>query len=235
VSYESVLITHDRERWLAAGSPPVPTLVLDGTAHVLQHPGQAAALLGFESTAPAGDAGRVAGDVDAVVAAWLELAEVVPWDALLEPLPRLRRTPLALGVDTFIGIQALTAAYDSGWFHWPGNVDTGETGDRAVIEYEASIVAGITRRDDLLAFLRPVAAGWRRVVLDQEHALLVEPDRPVRAPRGKLSWLDLLEAQRLHAAQHYRQATTFLCARGHAVPALDLAQLHGLLLPSVAY
>ena len=235
MSYESVVITNDRERWLAAGSPPVPTLVLDGTAHVLQHPGQAATLLGLESPWTAGDAGPVAADVDAVVAAWLEIAEATTWDALLEPLPRLGRTPLALAVDTFIGIQALTGAYDSGWFHWPGNPVTGETGDAAVVEYEASLVAGIAGRDDLLAFLRPIAAAWRKVALDHEHVLLVEPGRKVRAPRGELSWLELLEAQRLHAAQHYRQATTFLRARGHGVPALDLAQLDGLQLPAVAY
>jgi hypothetical protein len=143
VSYESVVITEDRPRWLAAGSPPVPTLVLDGTAHALQHPGQAAALLGLETPASEGDAGQVARDVDAVVEAWLELAARTPWEALLQPLPRLRRTPLALAVD--------------------------------------------------------------------------------------------IEAQRLHAAQHYRQATTFVRSLGHPVPDLDLGQLHGLHLPSTVY
>ena len=235
MSYDSVVITDDRERWLAAGSPPVPTLVLDREAHVLQHPGQAAALLGLETPEPAGDAARVARDVEAVVAAWLELAEDAPWDALLEPLPRLARTPLALAVDTFIGVGALAGAYDSGWFHWPGDPTTGETGDACVIAYEASLVAGIAARDDLLAFLRPLAAAWRRVAADHEHALLVEPDRRIGAPRGELSWLELLEAQRLHAAQHLRQATAFLAARGHAVPALDLATLQGLRLPAIVY
>ena len=104
-----------------------------------------------------------------------------------------------------------------------------------MVEYEASLVAGIAGRADLLAFLRPVAAGWRRVALDHEHALLVEPELPVRAPRGALTWLELLEAQRLHADQHYRQATTFLSARGHAVPAFDLAGLRGIRLPAVVY
>jgi hypothetical protein len=235
VSYESVVITEDRPRWLAAGSPPVPTLVLDGTAHALQHPGQAAALLGLETPASEGDARQVAWDVDAVVEAWLELAARTPWEALLQPLPRLRRTPLALAVDTFIGIQALTDAFTSGWFHWPGNAATGETGDQAVVEYEASIVAGIGGRTELLAFLRPVAAGWRRHLGDEEHAAGLDPGKPVRAPRGELSWLELLEAQRLHAAQHYRQATTFVRSLGHPVPDLDLGQLHGLHLPSTVY
>jgi hypothetical protein len=199
VSYESVVITDDRDRWLAAGSPPVPTLVLDGTAHTLQHPGQAPALLGLAAPWPASDAARVAADIDAVAAAWLELAETAPWDDLLEPLPGLGRTPLALAVDTFIGLDALARAYDSGWFHWPGDPVTGETGDAAVVAYEAAVLAEITDREDLLAFLRPIAAAWRGVARDGD------PDRRVQAPRGELSWLELLEAQRLHSAGHYRQ------------------------------
>jgi hypothetical protein len=235
VSYESVVITDDRARWVAAGSPPVPTLVLDGVAHVLQHPGQAAELLGLGTRGRAGDAAEVAGHVDLVATAWLQLAARTPWAALLEPLPQLGRTSLALAVDTFIGIDALASAFDSGWFHWPGNVVTGETGDDAVVGYERSIVAGIAGRDDLLAFLRPVGERWRHVAREHELWLGGDPDRAVRAPRGELSWGELLEAQRLHAAQHYRQATTFLRSLGHPVPELDLAQLHGLRLPAVAY
>jgi hypothetical protein len=230
VRYESVVITDDRERWLAAGSPPVPTLVLDGTAHVLQHPEQAAELLGLGARGPAGDPHTVAGHVAAVVSAWLELAAGAEWAAMLEPLPRLRRTPLALGVDTFIGIDALAASHDSGWFHWPGDPTTGETGDAAVVAYEASLVAGIDGRDALLAFLRPVGVRWHDVCA-REH----DASRIVRGPRGELTWRELLEAQRLHAAQHYRQATTFLRAQGYAVPGLDLEQLDGLRLPLVAY
>jgi hypothetical protein len=235
VSYESVVITGDRPRWVSAGSPPVPTLVLDGTPHALQHPAQAAELLGLGTRGRAGDAAEVAGHVDAVATAWVQLAGRAPWAALLEPLPRLGRTSLALAVDTFIGIDALASAFDSGWFHWPGNVVTGETGDGAVVEYEHSIVAGIAGRDDLLAFLRPVGERWRRIVLEHEHGLGGDPERAVRAPRGTLSWGELLEAQRLHAAQHYRQATMFIRSLGHPVPDLDLAQLHGLRLPAVAY
>jgi hypothetical protein len=230
VSYESVVITDDRERWLAAGSPSVPTLVLDGEAHVLQHPGQAAALLGLAWQEPGGEAARVADDVAAVSAAWLELVETARWDALGEPLPRLARTPLALAVDTFIGLDALAGAHASGWFHWPGDPVTRATGDAAVIAYEASLVAGIHSRDDLLAFLRPVAAAWRRVAAGPH-----DPERRIGAPRGELSWLELLEAQRLHAAQHLRQATAFLVDGGHAVPVLDLGTLAGLRLPAVAY
>jgi len=229
------VITEQRDRWLAAGSPPVPTLVVDGTPHVLQHPSQAWTVLGLAGPPPPGDAVHAAWDIDEIAGAWLELLEQTPWETLLDPLPRLHRTPLDLGVDTLVGIAALTEALSTGWFHWPGNPATGATGDGAVVEYQDSIVDGIGSRDELLAFARPVAHGWREAIGDHDDALRAEPDRTIRAPRGELTWARLLEAQRLHAGQHYRQATTFLIARGLPVPSLDLAELDGLQLPQFVY
>jgi hypothetical protein len=229
------VITEQRDRWLAAGAPAVPTLVVDGTSHVLQHPSDAGALLGLETPPPLGDARQVAWDVDEVVGAWLQLLETTPWEVLLEPLPRLARTPLDLGVDTLVGIAALTDAFATGWFHWPGNPDTGVTGDAAVVAYQDSVVETIRSRKDLLGFAQPVARAWRQALLDHDDALQSEPGRPMRAPRGDLPWVRLLEAQRLHAAQHFRQATTFLTSRGQPLPKLDLADLQGLELPRFVY
>jgi hypothetical protein len=229
------VITEDRERWLGAGSPPVPTMVVDGTPHVLQHPAQAAALLGIELPPALRDASQTAWDIDALADAWVELLAATSWDVLVEPLPRLGRTSLALGVDTMIGIAALRDSLASGWFHWPGNAATGETGDAAVVEYEAAIVGTIAGRDDLLAFVRPVAGGWRDAIVEHSALLRDEPERIVRAPRGELALVSLLEAQRLHAAQHLRQATTFAASRDCAVPELDLASLPGLQLPELVY
>lgn len=202
---------------------------------MLQHPSQVGKLLGLATPPELRDAWQVAWDVDAVVEAWLELTTTTPWEVLLEPLPGLGRTSLALAVDTSIGIAVLPDAFTSGWFHWPGNPRTGETGDSAVVAYEASIVAEIGDRGDLLAFLQPVAEAWRAFLIDHDLGLRTEPDRAVRAPRGGLSWVSLLEAQRLHAAQHYRQATTFIGALGHALPELDLERLYGLELPQAIY
>jgi hypothetical protein len=213
----------------------VPTLVVDGVPHVLQHPSQAAVVLGFEPPPALRDAWQVAWDVDAIAHAWLGVAEATPWDALLEPVPGLGRTPLALTVDALVGIAALTDALVSGWFHWPGNPRTGELGDASVVAYEASIVGGIRDRDDLLAFARPVVRGWRDGIADHDDVLRREPDRMLQAPRGALTLVELLEAQRLHAAQHYRQATTFLAAQGQPIPALDFDGLYGLRLPDAIY
>jgi len=235
VEFESVVISVERERWLAAGSPPVPTLVIDGTAHVLQHPSQAGLLLGLETPPALRDAVQVSWDIDAVAHAFLELVETTPWNALLTPMPVLNRTPLALAVDASVGITALREPFLTGWFHWPGNPVTGELGDAVVVAYEASIVSTIGDRDDLLAFIRPVAESWRTFVLENEEALRADPARAVRTPRGELTWVELLEAQRLHAAQHYRQAAAQVALLGHPVPGLDLASLYGMRLPSSIY
>jgi hypothetical protein len=224
------VISEQRERWLADGSPPVPTLVVGGTPHVLQHPSQAAQLLGLETPPALRDAWHVAWDVDALAEAWLEVAERTPWPALLEPVAVLGRTPLALTVDALVGIAALTEALSTGWFHWPGNPVTGELGDAAVVSYESSLVARIHTRDDLRSFARPVAAAWREAIVARENELRREPERPMRAPRGDLTLVELLEAQRLHAAQHYRQAISSL-----DVPTLDLGTLYGLQLPESMY
>jgi hypothetical protein len=229
------VISGERERWLADGSPPVPTLVIDGTPHVLQHPSQAGLLLGLETPPALRDALQVAWDIDAVADAFLELVTTTPWNALLSPMPVLNRTPLALAVDGSVGIKALLKPFATGWFHWPGNPVTGETGDQSVVAYEASIVAAIGDRADLLAFVRPVAEAWRGFVVENEAAFRDDPARAVSTPRGELTWVELLEAQRLHAAQHYRQAVTQVASLGHPVPALELATLYGMRLPAAIY
>ena len=235
MEFESVVISEQRERWLADGSPPVPTLVVDGVAHVLQHPSQAGMLLGLETPPALRDALQVAWDIDSIMQAVLELVTTTPWEALLEPMPVLGRTPLALAVDASVGISALLEPFATGWFHWPGNPVTGETGDQAVVAYEASIVATIDDRAALVRFVGPVADAWRAFVLENEDAIRADPARPVRTPRGELTWVGLLEAQRLHAAQHYRQATTQVSSLGHPVPALDLGLLYGMRLPTAIY
>ena len=229
------MISSERERWIAAGSPPVPTLVIDGTPHVLQHPSQAGLLLGLETPPALRDALQVAWDIDAVAEAFLELVTATPWDALNTPMPVLGRTPLALAVDASVGIKALLEPFATGWFHWPGNPETGETGDQSVVAYEASIVQTIGDRDDLLAFAAPVAEAWRAFVAENEDAFRTDPARLVTTPRGELTWVELLEAQRLHAAQHYRQAVTQVASLGHPVPLLDLSTLYGMRLPAAIY
>ena len=97
------------------------------------------------------------------------------------------------------------------------------------------MVATIGERADLLAFVEPVAEAWRRFAVENEELFQEDPARPVRTPRGGLTWVALLEAQRLHAAQHYRQAATHIAAAGHSIPALDFDAMYGLRLPQSIY
>jgi hypothetical protein len=221
-----VVITEQRERWQAAGSPPVPTLVVGGVAHALQYPSQAAELLGLETPPALRDARLVAWDLDALVEAWLDLARATPWEVLTAPGVVLGRTPLALTVDALVGVNAVTAALWTGWFHWPGNPETGATGDAEISPYEASVVATIEDRDDLLAFAERVARGFRASLVEHDEPLRGDPASPTLAVRGELTLVELLEAQRLHCAGHYRQAT----AAPGVVRTLDLTTLHGLVL-----
>ena len=213
----------------------MPTLAIDGVPHVLQHPSQAAVLLGLEAPPQLRDARRVAWDIETLMTAWVALCGETPWDVLTAPIAGFGRTPLALAVDASVGIQALREPFDSGWFHWPGNPETGETGDQTVVAYEAAIVRRIADRGDLLDFVTPVAEGWRDFVAANEHAFDADPARPVRTPRGALTWVELLEAQRLHCAQHYRQATTWLSSEGHMTPPVDLESMYGMRLPEAVY
>ncbi len=153
------------------------------------------------------DAWPVASEVDAIVDAWLELAEATPWPVLTAPGVVLDRTPLALTVDALVGIAALTAALWTGWFHWPGNPESGATGDAEIGPYEASVVECIRSRDDLLGFALRVARGWRAGLAEHGQTLRDDPAQTMRTPRGELALVELLEAQRLHCAGHYRQAT----------------------------
>lgn len=225
------MITEQRARWLAAGSPPVPALVIDGVVNVLQHQSQAGALLGLTVPAALRDARQTAWDIDTVVEAWLELAERTPWAVLTAPGVVLGRTPLALAVDSLVGVAALTGALWTGWFHWPGNPSTGETGDASIGPYEALIVATIHDRADLVSFARRVAGGWRDALAEHEETLRRDPGEPVRAPRGTLKVVELLEAQRLHAAGHYRQAAASLTAAGARTPELEAEMLYRVVLP----
>lgn len=202
---------------------------------MLQHPTQAAELLGLTVPDELRDATRTAWDIDTLMAAWLELARKTPWGALLSPLPGLGRTPLALAVDASVGISALSAGLTSGWFPWPGNLMTGETGDAAVVAYEASVVDTIENRDDLVGFVETVAASWRAFVLEQGDAIAADPGRTIDAPRGSLSAVALLEAQRLHCAQHFRQAITQVASLGHPTPELEFSEMYGLRLPQSIY
>ena len=66
-------------------------------------------------------------------------------------------------------------------FHWPGNPETGETGDASIGPYEASVVASIGDGDDLIVLAQRIASGWRSTLAMHEKSLQDAPAQPTYA------------------------------------------------------
>lgn len=221
------------DRWQALGAPVLPALVIDGVAHSVSHPVQVSSLLGL-AVAAVEEPVRIARDLDRILEAWEEVVALAPWEALLEPTPSRGRTALELAVNTFVPVELLPSAFDEGAFLWPGDPIAGIPGDEALRAHELRIVARLAGTAALLQFARPTRDAWTVFVGERADALRRAPDRDVATPAGTLPYRALLDAQRLHAAQHLRQVTTFLAATGRLVPAFRVESL-GLRLPARIY
>lgn len=232
--YRSVNVVDDPVPWQAAGSPVLPALVVAGIAHSVSHPLQVGSLLGI-AVDSLGDPTRIGWDLQRVLEAWLEALVLVPWEAVLEETPSRARPTLELAVNTFVPVGMLPDAFTSQRFDWPGNPATGQLGEGPLREYELGIEATITDATRFAAFAEPILHGWAAFLDEYEDALREQTEREVETPAGRLSYVALLDAQRLHAAQHFRQVTTFFRATGRPVPHFDPLSLSGLSLPDRIY
>ncbi len=220
--------------WRAAGAPLLPALLVDGVSHSLGHPVQVATLLGLAGGAVQ-DPVSTGWDLHRVLEAWLDALALVPWAAVLEETPSRGRTTRELAINTFVPVGLLPAAFIEGRFAWPGDPLTGEPGDDALRAHELRIEASITGTESFAAFAEPIRLAWAEFLLEEEQALRAAPDRDVATPAGSLPYGALLDAQRMHAAQHYRQVTTFFEATGRKVPDFRPESLGGLHLPAQVY
>jgi hypothetical protein len=194
----------------------VPALCGPGFAQSLWHPSQAAALLGI--AAPAGDEPvRMGWDVSAVLTAWIECVEALPWEVLNAPTQSRGRTLRDLSVNVFRPIELLAEAWSSGRFFWDVPADDAR-------------VAALSDPGLLLDYLRPIQEMWEGFVGTTGDDL-AEP-KAVATSKGDLTYRELLDAQRLHAAYHLRQLVAFLEADGRQ-PATRFRPEHvaGLRLP----
>jgi hypothetical protein len=203
-----------------AGHPIVPSLVVDGEVLPILHVSQLAAALGL--TAPqAPPAARLAADTADLLRAWLDQLRPLPWSLLTTPTPSRGRTLRNLTVNVFHPFTLLLDAWAGDGFEWDPEED-----DRRE--------AGLTSTRDVVAYAEAIHAAWSAFLGaadDLDRAGLV-----VASPRGALSWIDLLDHQRWHAAFHYRQFVTFLDQEGVArPPALPLSLLDGLELPAEVF
>jgi hypothetical protein len=205
-------------RWSELGRPRIPSLVLDGATTAIYHTSQLASLLGL-TTAGRGEALRLAWDLSSVVEAWSELLAPLDFELMNAPTPSRGRSVRNLTVNVHVPLGEMAAAWETGIFTW----DTDE---------DERIAAELADADAVRAYAEARSAGWIAFLMDAGDDL-GQADRSVRAGAEELAFSALLDAQRFHAAFHYRQIATFL--HPGAPPPFDLARLEGLRLPASVY
>ncbi|HEX3454075.1 MAG TPA: hypothetical protein VHS03_05580 [Gaiellaceae bacterium] len=204
------------ERWVEAGRPIVPSLLVDGVASPILHVAQLASMLGLEAP-PSLEAARLAWDSVAVLDAWVKLITPLDFAALTAPTPSRGRSLRNLTVNVFHPFELLPGAFESGRFDWDPELDD----EREAALVDAAAVVGYARvRHD----------AWRDWVFEHETEL-AERDPQVSSPRGEVAYSTLLDFQRWHAAFHYRQLLAVLGTAG----ALSLASLADLDLPAAVF
>jgi glutaredoxin len=223
VAFESVNPTDPdgAVRWAALGRPRVPSLVLDGHTTALYHVSQAAALLGL-ATAESAQSLRLAWDIAAVLEAWSDDLAAISWQLMTTATRSRGRTVRNLTVNVHEPVRQLQVAWEHGQFVW----DTDQDERRACALEDVSAVR---------SYAELATAEWIMFLADVGDQL-GRPGHQVQAGEETLSFDALLDAQRFHAAFHYRQLRSFL-AEWDAAPSgsLDVARLDGLRLPENAF
>ncbi len=145
----------------------------------------------------------------------------MPLTLLLEPTPSRDRSLRNLTVNVFHPFALLPGAWVGEGFPWHPEEDE-------VLE-EPLRTAG-----DVVAYAEAIYEAWSAFLEDAGD--LERPGLEVPSPRGALTWHDLLDHQRWHAAFHYRQLVAFLAARDVARPTtLPLELLEDLELPGEVF
>jgi hypothetical protein len=208
--------------------------VINDTPYSLNHPYQGASLLGLPF-APSMQALVLAWDIDTICQAWLECIRALPLAVLLTPTPSRTRSIRNLAINVFVPVSLLERAWSQGSFPWPGNPLLHLSGEQHLAEYESTIEAANPSRDTLVRFSEQIKLSWS--VFIEDHGKEFASFSPVvTTPRGELQYERLLESQRLHAAQHFRQVTSFLLTAGYEVPTPFRAEaLKGLDLPATIF
>jgi hypothetical protein len=220
VEFESVNICEPdgAARWVDAGRPIVPCLLVGRVASPILHVAQLATMLGLEAPAHLAVT-RLAWDGAAVLDAWLKLIRPLDQETLTAPTPSRGRSLRNLTVNVFHPFELLPTAFETGRFEWDPTLDE----DReAAVQNAAAVVAYASDRH----------LAWQDWLRENESDLLAR-DPDITSPRGQVTFANLLDSQRWHAAFHYRQLLAFLDGRGHDLTgARSLASLHSLTLPA---
>ena len=205
-------------RWVDAGRPIVPCLLVGRVASPILHVAQLATMLGLEAPSHLAVT-RLAWDGAAVLDGWLKLIRPLDQETLTAPTPSRGRSLRNLTVNVFHPFELLPTAFETGRFDWDPTLDQ----DReAAVQNAAAVVAYASDRH----------LAWQDWLRENESDLLAR-DPDITSPRGRVTYANLLDSQRWHAAFHYRQLLAFLDGRGHDLTgAFSLASLDGLTLPA---
>ena len=205
-------------RWVDAGRPIVPCLLVGRVASPILHVAQLATMLGLEAPAHLAVT-RLAWDGAAVLDAWLKLIRPLDQETLTAPTPSRGRSLRNLTVNVFHPYELLPTAFETGRFDWDPTLDEVR---EAALQDAAAVVAYASDRQ----------LAWQDWLREREGDLLAR-DPDITSPRGRVTYANLLDSQRWHAAFHYRQLLAFLDGRGHDLTgARSLASLHSLTLPA---
>jgi len=175
-------------------------------------------MLGLEAPAQVG-AVSLAWDSAAVLGAWLMLIEPLDLETLTAPTPSRGRSLRNLTVNVFHPFELLPIAFESGRFDWDPSGDEGRE-------------EALGQADAVIAYAADRHLGWQHWLQEREDDLSTR-DPVVTSSRGTVTYTNLVDSQRWHAAYHYRQVLAFL-ERGGYEPTgtLSLASLRGLKLPA---
>jgi glutaredoxin len=223
VEFESVnpVEAEGQARWEQLGRPRIPSLVLDGHTTAIYHVSQVASLLGM-TVADSGKSLRLAWDLAGVLEAWSDQLATIEFQAMVAPTPSRGRTIRTLTVNVHEPIHELTVAWERGTFTWDTDADEARA---ARLEDEQAV----------RSYAEAKTAEWITFLTDLGDDV-GRYDPEVSAGAERLSFGALLDAQRFHAAFHYRQLMSFLAQQGETgARPLQLTRLDGLRLPEAVF
>ena len=193
MAFESVEI-HDggegARRWVEAGRPVVPSLVVDGRAMPILHVSQIAVALGLP--VPASQrVGELAAAIVSVLESWLDRLRPLDFEVMTAPTASRGRSLRNLTVNVFHPIELLPAAWTASRFPWEPERDD----EREVLLLTAGDVCDYAER----------ALGAWSAFVRLEGEELDARDPVIVSSRGETTFSALVDSQLRHAMFHHHQ------------------------------
>jgi hypothetical protein len=216
-----------RRLWDQLDRPPLPFLVAHGRIHIIGHPIQLAGILRVEAGRASSDEATLAWDIVTLADLWSHVVTDTPWELVDAPTPSRERSTRELALNVFWFLELARAARTTRRYAPLEDLAT-----------DARRNATITTAETLVAFVDEQDRAWKAFVLDwypPDDDGVPGPTVETRGD-GPISFAQLLDSQRWHAAMHLRQATVHLAGAGmhHDVDGV-LATMRDLELPADPY